>query len=79
MNVERVISGMNRDEILEAMELIWRRLSDNVGELPSPSWHEQVIRDRLANPSSDSLALDESKSYVMDRLNERRTQGRRPQ
>lgn len=74
MNIESMISGLNNDEMLEALELIWTKLSSDSARVVSPEWHERIINDRLANPSGASLPLAESKSQVMERLNERRTQ-----
>ena len=74
MNIESMISGMNHDEMLQAMDLIWSKLSTDSTRFVSPEWHERIISDRLANPSGDSLPLAEAKAQVMERLNERRTQ-----
>jgi hypothetical protein len=73
MNVESMVSGMNRGEMLDAMELIWRKLSAQPDSLDSPNWHRDIIEDRLRNPSDSPLPLNESKAEIKDRLNARRT------
>jgi hypothetical protein len=73
MNVESLISGMNRGEMLDAMEIIWRKLSAQPDSLDSPDWHQGIIEERLRNPSDSPLSLDESKAEIKDRLNARRT------
>jgi len=75
MNVESLISGMNRVEMLDAMELIWRKLSADPNELDSPDWHREVIEERLCHPPNQPRPLEESKTEIKDRLNARRTQG----
>ncbi len=47
MNVESFVSGLNRGEMLDAMELIWAKLSSDPDGLESPGWHSKVIADRL--------------------------------
>ena len=37
---------MTLAEKLEAMELLWADLSKKPAELPSPSWHRDVLNDR---------------------------------
>ena len=75
MNVESFVSGLNRGEMLDAMELIWAKLSSDPDKLDSPAWHSQVIAERLENPSNSPLGLSDSKSEIEGRLNARRTQG----
>ena len=75
MNVESFVSGLNRDEMLDAMELIWAKLSSDPDGLESPEWHSQVIADRLENPPNSPLGLSDSKTEIEGRLNARRTQG----
>ena len=75
MNVESFVSGLNRGEMLDAMELIWAKLSSDPDTLDSPDWHNQVIADRLENPPNSPLDLADSKTEIEGRLNARRTQG----
>ena len=39
------IKEMSRDEKLRAMEELWESLSQDSGQLPSPSWHEDALRE----------------------------------
>ena len=76
MTLESLIGGLSTDEKLAAMDLLWRDLSANQQEYPSPKWHERVISDRLANPSSNpKLGLDDAEADVRSKLDERRSQG----
>ncbi len=76
MTIETLISGLSTDEKLAAMDLLWRDLSANHADYPSPKWHERVISDRLANPSPEPrLDLTSSESEVRKALDERRSQG----
>jgi Putative addiction module component len=42
------IEKMTLEEKLEAMELLWKSISEKPDEVPSPWWHEQIIAARLA-------------------------------
>ncbi|MDB6123539.1 MAG: acyl-protein synthetase [Pedosphaera sp.] len=37
---------MSTTEKLRLMETLWSDLSRNEAELPSPAWHEQILRER---------------------------------
>ena len=74
MNLESMIGGLNHAEMLAAMDLIWTRLTENPSEFESPAWHEDVLKQRMNQPSDDSLPLDQAIQQVRERLNERRTQ-----
>lgn len=39
------IKEMSRDEKLRAMEELWESLSQDAGQLTSPSWHEDALRE----------------------------------
>ncbi|MEM9646336.1 MAG: addiction module protein [Planctomycetota bacterium] len=76
MSLESMIGGLSTDEKLAAMDLLWRELSANQQEYPSPKWHERVIADRLANPSRNpKMELDRAEAEVRGKLDERRSQG----
>lgn len=75
MNVESLVSEMNHVELLDAMELIWQKLSAQPESVETPDWHRKVIEERLKNPSNESLPLHLSKAEILERLNGRRTQG----
>ena len=42
------IEQMSRTEKLQAMELLWRSMSAEPGNLASPAWHKKVLDKRLA-------------------------------
>jgi putative addiction module component len=42
------IEKMTLEEKLEAMELLWKSLSEKPDEVPSPAWHEDILAARLA-------------------------------
>jgi len=39
---------MTLEEKLEAMELLWKSISEKPNEVASPSWHEEIVAARLA-------------------------------
>ena len=50
MTVEAFVEGLSRSEKLIAMELIWRDLTIEPSTLESPTWHDKIVNERLANP-----------------------------
>jgi hypothetical protein len=42
------IEKMTLEEKLEAMELLWKSISEKPNEVASPSWHEEIVAARLA-------------------------------
>ena len=42
------IELMSLDERLQAMELLWASLTRTPEAVPSPSWHGEVLGERLA-------------------------------
>ena len=42
------IEKMTLKQKLEAMELLWKSISENPDEVPSPAWHEDIVAARLA-------------------------------
>ena len=76
MSLESMLASLTPEEKLNAMDILWRDLSANPAQLPSPDWHRDVLAHRIANPSSESrLSIDAAFDDVRERLNERRTQG----
>ena len=76
MTIETLISGLSTDEKLTAMDLLWRDLSANHARYPSPKWHERVVSDRLANPSTEpKLDIASAEAEVRKALDDRRTKG----
>jgi hypothetical protein len=46
MNLQLDLEKMTTAEKLRAIELIWEDLSRDSENLPSPSWHEDVLLER---------------------------------
>lgn len=46
MSLPLPLSEMTLEEKLQAMEALWDDLSRNPEILESPSWHEEVLRER---------------------------------
>jgi putative addiction module component (TIGR02574 family) len=42
------IEKMTLEEKLEAMELLWKSISEKPDDVPSPAWHEEIVAARLA-------------------------------
>jgi putative addiction module component (TIGR02574 family) len=42
------IKKMTLAERLKAMELLWESISASPDKLPSPAWHGEVLKERLA-------------------------------
>jgi hypothetical protein len=58
------IEKMTLPERLEAMEMLWESLSRDASAVASPSWHGDVLADRLEKISRGEgvfLSLDEVK------------------
>ena len=76
MSLESMLAALTPEEKLDAMNILWRDLSANPTDVPSPDWHGDVLADRIRNPSAGPrLPLDAAFADVRERLNERRTQG----
>ncbi len=50
MTVEALVGSLSQSEKLLLMELVWRDLSNNAADLPSPDWNDAVVHQRLDNP-----------------------------
>ena len=46
MNITLPLDQMTTEEKLRAMEVLWTDLSRNEAEVPSPAWHEAVLKER---------------------------------
>jgi putative addiction module component (TIGR02574 family) len=71
MLVESHIQNMSRVERLQAMELIWRSLSESANDLESPAWHGAVLSERL-----EKVEAGEGKFLTIPELKTRLTSGR---
>ena len=76
MSLETLIGGLNRDEKLTAMDLIWRDLAADSQSFVSPEWHKRIIANRLQNPDpGPALPLAEAKAEIKEAIDARRTSG----
>jgi hypothetical protein len=76
MSLETMIGGLSRDEKLAVMDLIWRDLVAESQSFVSPSWHEKIIAERLADPNPGRpLPLAEAKAEIKDAIDARRASG----
>lgn len=76
MSLETLIGGLNRDEKLAAMDLIWRDLAADSQSFVSPEWHERIIADRLDNPNPvQALPLADAKAEIKEAIDARRASG----
>ncbi len=79
MSVETLIGGLNRDEKLTAMDLIWRDLAADSQSFVSPEWHKRIIADRLQNPNPrPALPLAEAKAEIKEAMDARSNFGLKP-
>lgn len=53
------LNEMSVEEKLQAMEMLWEDLSRRPEDVPSPEWHDTVLREREA-------ALDRGQEEVED-------------
>ena len=64
---------MTLEEKLQAMEALWDDLSRNPDLLESPSWHEDVLRERdqqLATGEASFMDWEQAKAYIRSRAHE---------
>lgn len=73
MSLETLIASLSHDEKLTAMDLLWQGLSADSRAFASPSWHEKVLAERLANPAPGAaLGIASAKAEVKETLDARR-------
>ena len=61
---------MTLEEKLQTMEALWEDLSRNPDTLESPSWHEDVLRERqqrLSDGESSFMDWEQAKAYIRSR------------
>lgn len=60
------IEKMSLEQKLEAMELLWKFISEKPDEVPSPAWHEEIVTERLAK-----IDQGEAKFFSIEEARER--------
>lgn len=60
------IDRMSVSERLQVMDQLWGSLSPHADEIPSPSWHQDVLADRKAR-----VERGEAKFLTLDQLRTR--------
>ena len=74
LTIESLLSGLSTNEKLDAMDILWRDLSNTPAGYESPEWHGRVLAERLANSSTGArLPLADAIRDVKERLDARRT------
>jgi hypothetical protein len=74
MTIETFVAGLSRSEKLLAMELIWRDLRTEGDGLESPSWHDEEVNRRLANPlAGEPLGIKDALAEIRGWRNDRKT------
>lgn len=71
MEIALPLEKMTTLEKMAIIEKIWDDLSRNIDELPSPAWHEDVLRARerrVANGTARFLDIEQAKQAVRDQI-----------
>jgi hypothetical protein len=71
MPIELEIDKMTLEEKLRAMEALWADLSRKEQDIPSPPWHEQLLKERDARVISGQEKFEsweDAKRELRDRL-----------
>jgi hypothetical protein len=71
VNFEIPLERMSTSDKLRALETIWDDLQRTPGEVPSPSWHADVLREReeeYKDGSSGFADWTEAKKRIRDSL-----------
>jgi len=71
MPIELQIEKMTLEEKLRAMEALWADLSRNAENFESPSWHNQVLKERDQRTKSGQekfVNWEDAKRELRDRL-----------
>jgi hypothetical protein len=71
MDITLPLDQMTTAEKLRAMEALWADLSRNQENVPSPSWHEQILEEREQRVKSGQekfVDWETAKQELRDRL-----------
>ncbi|RMF86504.1 MAG: hypothetical protein D6739_03050 [Nitrospirae bacterium] len=69
MDVSLPLDQMSLEEKLRAMELIWEDLCRTAEAVPSPRWHEEVLRtreERITRGTARFVDWSEAKKRLRD-------------
>ena len=66
MPVEVPLDQMTLSEKLPLMESLWDDLSRNVGDFPSPQWHQKVLTERRRRAESGEEQFSDWESAKED-------------
>ena len=61
------IEKMTLEEKLDAMELLWKSISEKPDEVPSPAWHEKIVAARLSKidkGDAQFLSIEEARQRL---------------
>ena len=62
--IQDEIDQMSTDERIRTMEYLWKSMLREPGQLPSPDWHEDILKarqERIASGKARFLSLEELK------------------
>ena len=71
MNMTIPLKAMTATDKLQAIEEIWADLAREAGDVPSPSWHSDVLHARerrVADGTARFLNIDEAKRSVREQI-----------
>jgi hypothetical protein len=71
MDITLPLDQMTTEEKLRAMEALWANLSRCEEDVPSPAWHEQVLKERekaLQSGQEQVIDWEAAKRELRDRL-----------
>lgn len=71
MTVELPLDKMSVEEKLDLMEILWKDLSRNPDDIPSPTWHKEVLDECLRRAESGEekfIDFEEVKSNLLRRF-----------
>ena len=65
------LEGMTTEEKLKVMEMLWEDLCRNAPEFSSPSWHEDVLKEReqrIREGKEKFVDWDQAKKDIRDSI-----------
>ncbi len=71
MEIELSLGQMSTADKLCAMETIWEDLAREPSTIPSPAWHEEVLRarqKRIQQGLAKFIDLDEAREQIRNKL-----------